>query len=208
MPREKSPSQLAFDHLLKTIITPILKPLGYKKSGVNYHCRNEQVAIVINFQSSSASNSQEKQFYINVGLAFDEIRRQRHLDILEKPKEYDCDQRGIRFRIESIYPQAGSRITLHADDTDRGLSTLLQTIFADLAAALAQIQNLADFHQYPWFAQVSGIPGMKALVYFLLNEIHNAESEIDELVNRFAERKHLCERAHWYKRFNITGETP
>src|SRR5689334_4751958 len=102
MAKQHAASEDAFHAVVREGVTSVLKPAGFRKSGTNFHRRRGTCVQVINVQRSQASTLQEKQFYVNVGLAFDEICRLMGNPILEKPKEYECDARGTRDRLGAL----------------------------------------------------------------------------------------------------------
>jgi len=132
MARNKSPAKIAFDDLLKTSVAPILKVAGCKKSGSNFFYRGDHISIVINFQSSSGNTWDEKIFYINIGLAFDEICVHRETDILERPKEYECSSRGVSVRIGEIFPDAPGRYTIPENGDLDHLKIEMENVFKHL----------------------------------------------------------------------------
>lgn len=106
MARDKSPAQTLFDDIVNRAVTSVLKPLGFCKSALNFHRRHKDVVQVVNLQSSHGSAWDEKLFYVNVGLAFDAVCQLSNNEILEKPKEYECDSRGTRDRLENLLDNA------------------------------------------------------------------------------------------------------
>ena len=70
MPTNKSPAQAIFDDIVKRAVASVLTPLGFRKTALNFHRRHKDVVQVVNLQSSHGSTSDEKLFYINVGLVY------------------------------------------------------------------------------------------------------------------------------------------
>src|SRR4051794_5097536 len=101
-----SPSDEAFNDVVRDAVTAVLKPAGFSKSGTNYHRRLSSCVQVVNVQTSRGSTLDEKRFFINVGLAFDELCGLTDVPVLEKPKEYECDDRGTRDRLEKLVSNA------------------------------------------------------------------------------------------------------
>ncbi len=116
MAGDKDPSEELLDAIVQFAVTPILKRIGFRKSARNYHRRLGEVVQVVNIQSSHGSSSSEKKFYVNVGLAFDEICRQRKFEILEKPRECECDERGQRWRLEHLYAETSASWTVGVNE--------------------------------------------------------------------------------------------
>jgi hypothetical protein len=206
MSREKSPSQDAFDDLLKTGVSPIMKAEGYKKAGTNYCKRNSKVSIVVNFQSSHGSVWNEKLFYINIGMAFDEICLHEDIEILERPKEVDCNSRGLSVRIKNIFPQAEECYSLKVNENSEKINSEINTVIIDLVKELSLIVDLPAFRNHKWFNEIEGYPGMKALMYYLLGDKKGASKDLARIAARFAEipnREKLAEKSYWCKRYNI-----
>lgn len=203
MSREKSPSQASFDEFLRNVVSPIMKHNGFKRSGSNYYKREGEVAFVINFQSSSRSNWEEKIFYINVGASFDEICKHQNIRVLEKPKEYECRDRGFSVRIEKIYGGLLGDFTLKINENHSCLSGQMELMLSDLAQDLSDVYDLASYRKSKLFDIVQGDPGMKSLIYFLNGEDYNAGKEIDRLVAQFADRRKLSQKSYWLERYNI-----
>ncbi len=42
MAREKSPAQTRFEDIIKSSVTSVLKPLGFRKTGLNFHRRSQR----------------------------------------------------------------------------------------------------------------------------------------------------------------------
>ena len=85
---------------------PVLKAAHFKKSNFNFHRRQGSVVQVVNFQRSEHNRAGGGVFFVNVGIAFDELWRLKGLDLngsmrryLEKPLEHECH---FRSRLESL----------------------------------------------------------------------------------------------------------
>jgi hypothetical protein len=109
MAHDESPAAMLFDDIIKRSVTTVLKPLGFRKSGLNFHRRRNDVVQVVNVQGSHGSTWSEKLFYVNVGLAFDALCHLTSSTILEKPKESECDERGTRDRLEQLIDNVPDR---------------------------------------------------------------------------------------------------
>ena len=85
--------QIEFDEILRLIIQPFFKELGFKKNGNGFNNKTNEIIQVVNFQKSKWNNNEKIEFAINVGFF------SSYLNEKEVPKflrEYDCQ---IRFRI-------------------------------------------------------------------------------------------------------------
>src|SRR4051794_38458515 len=99
MARRDSPAEAAMKAVIAQALTPVLRDAGFRRSGMSYHRRRGDAVQVVNVQVSHGSTALEKSFCINVGLAFDACCRLAGVPILERPKEYECDERGTRDRL-------------------------------------------------------------------------------------------------------------
>src|SRR5262245_21531660 len=115
MAADKSPAQALFDDVVMRAVTSVLKPRGFRKTALNIHRRHKDVVQVVNLQCSQGSTLGEKLFYVNVGLAFDALCHLVGTEILERPKEHDCDSRGTRDRLENLVDDVPDRWTVKTD---------------------------------------------------------------------------------------------
>jgi hypothetical protein len=128
-----------FNDVVKHAVTSVLKPATFRKSGLNYHRRHGDTVQVVNIQVSHGSGWNEKQFYVNTGIAFDAICALTGLPVLEEPKEYECDDRGTRDRLEHLIPDAPDQwVVQHGQDTDDTIRRL-QACMKGLLTELNQI---------------------------------------------------------------------
>lgn len=89
-----------FNELLLYCYLSVLKPLGWKKDGSNFRqYNNDGLCKIINFQKSKWNTSQECEFYINMGIYIEEVRK------IEKKKfyEYECQFRNRASSKGGIY---------------------------------------------------------------------------------------------------------
>jgi len=94
------------DQLVTTGAAPVLKAEHFTKSNFDFHRRQGSVVQVVNFQRSEHTSTGEGAFFVNIGIAFDELWRLQGLDLngsmrryLEKPLEHECH---FRSRLESL----------------------------------------------------------------------------------------------------------
>jgi hypothetical protein len=196
MARDKSPAQTLFDDMVKHAVTPFLKPIGFRKSGQNFHRRHKEVVQVVNFQSSHGSTWSEKFFNINVGIAFDDLCRLRNIEILEKPKEYECSSRGRRNRMEVLFPSAPKRwkisLKCQPDVVERQMKECMQ----ELSAELQKIDSIRAYSQHPWFDRFRP-RAMNAQILNLLEDFDAAWQEVTDLCKSFADREGLSDPGWW-----------
>ncbi|WP_221797818.1 DUF4304 domain-containing protein [Oceanobacter mangrovi] len=206
MKREKSLAQAAFDDLLKTSVAPVLKQYGYKKSGENFFKRNDDSSIVINFQSSVGSSFFEKRFFINVGVAFDEICKYQDIYITEKPKEYECSSRGARNRVNTLFSTEPEIYGFSDEQSLAETCKKIDSLISPLAEWLDPISDLPSFITHPWYDVMQGDPGIKVLMHYLLGDKERASQQLDRLVRRFDElgRDKLADRSYWCDKYHMT----
>lgn len=91
---------LILKKLISETLTPILKPLGFKKNGNNYYRDIGNTIQCINLQQSRWNSSESKDITLNIGLIQKNIFKQNTNRELPKfPKEYECQ---IRSRISDL----------------------------------------------------------------------------------------------------------
>lgn len=146
MGRAGSPAEDLFREVVAQAVTPLLKGVGFRKSGNNYHRRRGEVVQVVNIQVSHGSTSDQKVFYINnVGLAFDAICRLSEVEVLEHPKEYECDSRGTRDRLEGLVKGASSSVKLRAGEKIDAKVKAVRKWIEKLCAELDRIDGLSAY---------------------------------------------------------------
>jgi hypothetical protein len=83
--------QTEFDNLIKEIINPTLKNLGFKKNARNYKKIVNDIVQVFNIQKSQWNSADEITFTFNIGFFNSEIFFETQSRSLPNyPKEYDC----------------------------------------------------------------------------------------------------------------------
>lgn len=181
----KSPAQEFFDDVVRTAVRPRLHPLGFRKSGVNFHRRHGGCVQVVNLQSSSGSTYEVKQFYVNVGLAFDELCDAAGIEILERPKEYECTDRGLCERMEALVPAAASCWVLTSASLDSQRDEL-DDCMELLAPELDRIDGVPAFRDHPWFEHVT--PPVRVRFDWMAGDRDAALRGLTELWEQFSKR--------------------
>jgi hypothetical protein len=86
--------QKRLDEIIKAIITPVLKELGFKKSSRNYYKELVHFGLCFNVQSSIYNDEKEIKFTFNTGIFIPELYEAFfNYDIPKFPKEYECFNR-------------------------------------------------------------------------------------------------------------------
>lgn len=93
--------QLEFDEILKNLVFPFFKELGFKKNGNAFNKKTSELTQVLNIQKSKWNHQDNVSFTLNIGFFVAEIYNTEHWN-KEIPKfirEYDCQ---IRFRLGQV----------------------------------------------------------------------------------------------------------
>lgn len=203
MVADKTLIERNFDSLVRDAITAILKPRDFKKTRLNFRRRLGQVVQVVNVQQSQGNFGNYKAFYVNVGLAFDSVCIHLGVEVSEEPVDYECDQRGIRQRLELLIPTAPARWTVPVADGELATTTSrLKDIVVELATELDQIDGLPAFRSHDWFNKAVSRP-LNAQVLYLLGEFDGAWSEIRSICDSFAGRRLLSQPQHWIRELKL-----
>jgi hypothetical protein len=202
MTADGSPSDVSFNEILRDAVTAVLKPAGFRKSGANYHRRRGSCVQVINVQSSRGSSWDEKQFYINAGLAFDELCGLANLPVLEKPKEYECDNRGTRDRLEKLVPDADDRWCVGPSVDNAAATTRLRSAVMELVRELDRIDGPAPYREHRWFDRFR--PKQEnAQVLYVLGDHSGAMKEVATLAKLFHDRQNANRAEWWIERLGL-----
>jgi hypothetical protein len=203
MARSQSPAEALLKDVVAKAMTPALKAAKFRKSGMQYHRRYGETVQVVNIQVSHGSSSTEKRFYVNAGVAFDAICELADVPVLERPKEYECDTRGTRDRLEMLIPGAPSAWTLSAGEDTTGAVATLWKAMELLVADLEQIDGIAAYRTHRWFDRFR--PKQEnAQVLYLLGDKEGAWREVEELATLFADRQN-ADRDSWVESLRLSG---
>lgn len=203
MARNNSPAQAIFDDIVKQAVTSVLKPLGFRKSAFNFHRRHKDVVQVVNLQSSHGSVWDEKLFYVNVGLAFDAICQLTNAEILERPKEYECDSRGTRDRLESLFDNTPERWSIKVNVDSQSVSQELHTAIEQLAFELATIDSVHAYRVHRWFERFR--PKQEnAQILYVLGDLDGAWKEVKDLCTFFSDRQTANRPEWWLEELGLT----
>jgi hypothetical protein len=207
MSRIRSQAEGLLIDVIAQAVTPPLKAAGFRKTGMNYHRRRGDTVQVVNVQVSHGSTGTEKRFYVNVGIAFDALSGLAGLPVLERPKEYECDERGTRSRLELLVPGAPDRWVIR-DREDVGMTVeLLRGFFDRLVAELDRIDGLVAYRSHPWFDRFRPMRE-NAQILYLLGDLDGAWGEVQDLVTLFSDRPNASRADWWVERLGLSGLKP
>ena len=204
MARADSPAEALFTDVLAQAVTPPLKAAGFRKSGTNYHRRRGETVQVVNIQVSHGSTWSEKEFYVNTGVAFDAICALASVPVLDRPKEYECDERGTRGRLQSFIPATPGSWVLRVGEDTRGAITALRYCVQQLVGELDGIDGLAAYRAHRWFNRFRASQ-TNAQVLYLLGDRAGAWREVQNLAALFADRQNANRTEWWVERLRLAG---
>src|SRR5262245_34236374 len=148
MARASSPADELLDGVLADGVTPPLRAAGFRKTGRNYHRRLGGAVQVVNVQVSQAATGMEKEFFVNVGVAFDAICDLAGIPVLDRVKEYECSDRGTRSRIADLVPGAPQAWTVRAGEDPSDVAAALHRHMQELVVELDGIDGPAAYRSH------------------------------------------------------------
>src|SRR3954470_15116617 len=203
MANEKSPAEVQLDAIVARGITPTLKDAGFRKTGRSYHRRHGETVQVVNLQLSHGSTAMEKEFFINVGIAFDAICELMGVPLLDRPKEYECDERGFRDRLELLLPASPDSWIVRAGEENAETLGSLHRLIPLLRAELDQVDGLAAYRSHRWFDRFRPTR-LNAQVLYLLGDRDAAWREVQDLSALFSDRVNANRAEWWMERLRLT----
>jgi Domain of unknown function (DUF4304) len=194
--------ETTFKTLVQEAITPALKPAGFKKTGLTYHRRHGETVQVINLQQSAWNQCDRKEFFVNVGAAFDQIYQLRQQEILAKPKEYECDEVGTRDRLEKFIQEAPALWTIDATSNVSLITTRLRSCMTKVTTELDQISSIQTYSAHPWFDRHCSVT-TQAQIFYIMGDDASAWQAVQQLVTVFADRENNSTE-WWIERLNLS----
>jgi hypothetical protein len=174
----------AIDSIINASVAKVAREAGFKKSHLNFFRRKGAVVQVINIQLSRWNRGDEGVFYVNIALAFDELRTHEATPITETPKEYECD---FRRRLEHLVPDVpfAWKISPQADG-----KLLAEALLQGVSVALGFLDNIDSLSSFLKIALKENrfaLPGEYDLLARLHDAIGNVEAaeEYRELFKEF-----------------------
>lgn len=197
-----SPADQAFNDVVRDAITDVLKPAGFRKVGTNYHRRRGRCVQVVNVQASRGSSWSQKVFFLNVGLAFDELCGLSGVPVLERPKEYECEDRGTRDRLEQLVPDAEEQWCAGPSVDAVEVTTRLRSAVTQLVHELDRIDGPASYREHRWFGRFRP-KRENAQVLYVLGDHAAAMEEVRQLAKLFADRRGANSSEWWVERLGL-----
>src|SRR5262245_8983501 len=207
MARADSPAEALLTDVVAQAVTPPLKAAGFRKNGTNYHRRHGETVQVVNVQVSHGSTWSEKEFFVNAGVAFDAICTLAGVPVLDRPKEYECDDRGTRDRLGALVTGAPESWVLRVGQDTSGVVSALGGCVQQLVAELDRINGLAAYRSHRWFDRFRPTKA-NAQVLYLLGDREGAWCEVQGLAALFADRQNANRAGWWVERLRLSGLGP
>lgn len=92
--------QLEFDEILKNLVFPFFKELGFKKNGNGFNKKTSELTQVVNIQKSRWNHQDNVSFTFNIGFFVAEIYAENwNKEVPKFIREYDCQ---ICFRLGQV----------------------------------------------------------------------------------------------------------
>ena len=204
MARDRSAAEALLTDLIARAVTPPLKAAGFRKDGMNYRRRRGETVQVVNLQVSHGSTAAGKTFYINVGIAFDAICRLAGSPVLERPKEYECDDRGTRDRLEALLPGLPDSWRIGVGEDGGETAEALRVAIDRLAAELERIDGVDAYRRHPWFDRFRPAK-VNAQVFYLLGDLDGAWREVEDLATLHSDRRNADRAGWWVERLGLSG---
>ena len=207
MARAPSPADALLEGVLVHGVTPPLRVAGFRKTGRNYHRRLAGTVQVVNVQVSRWATGMEKEFFVNVGVAFDAICDLAGLPVLDKVKEYECCDRGTRSRLDDLIPGAPEAWTVRAGEDSSSIAASLHRHMQELVANLDAIDGPAAYRSHRWFDRFRPAP-VNAQILYLLGDMAGACREVQALAAFFADRQNANRADWWVGQLHLSGLGP
>ncbi len=202
MSRPKSPVEAALDDVIKRGVTSTLKSMGFSKSRLNYHRRRGYVVQVINLQMGHGSAGDQRQFYINVGIAFNAICQLTGQQVLKEPKEHECATRGTRGRLGKLIDEAPEQWNVDVKSDREGTVAKLRHCVQLLTAELELIDGPQTYRDHPWFER-NRPTAENAQILYVLDDLDGAWSEVAELCKLHADSESRSRPESWIEELGL-----
>ena len=174
----------SINQLVKLAMAPLLKSRGFKKNSLTFARRNGAVAHFVNVQLSSWNRGAAGSFYLNVGVAFDEIARHLGKPVPEFPRYDDCQ---FLVRIDKLNPELPPQFIVDdgVDLVSLG-SHVARSLDESFIAPLTVVDSLHAFGKTGW---VHTVPwGFPALFHYLTGNREEARRLVQREAAHFADR--------------------
>jgi hypothetical protein len=160
------------ESIINTSVAIAARAAGFKKSRMNFFRRKGTVVQVINIQLSQWNYGDKGDFYVNIALAFDELRAHETVQIIETPKEYECD---FRKRLEYLVPGTPYKWEVFPQADSESIAQSLFQSISVVISLLNEIDSLSSFLKVALAEEWFALPGEYNLLARLHDTLGNAE---------------------------------
>jgi hypothetical protein len=186
--------------LVSISITPLIRPVGFRKAGFSFHRHLGEVTQVLNFQLSDSNVGECGRFYLNVGLNFDRVCVLEGKSINPKPKEYECH---FRRRLEHLISDIPAQWEFTSEVESQLLVTPLRSACEELLIILNQIDSIEHFLPLNWLQKGSDL-GLSAQLHYILGDQQAAIQALQQERNFFRSRP-TWKLDYWLERRGLTA---
>jgi hypothetical protein len=172
------------NEVVKLEIAPLLKANGFKKKGFNFARRVGSVTHFVNVQLSSWNSGAAGSFYLNVGIAFDELSLYFGKQPPEFPQYDDCQ---FLVRIDQLNSALPKQFEVNeSTDLHALASNVARSLGETFVTPLASVSSLQSFGNTGW---VNVVPwGFPALFHYLTGNQAEARRLVQLEADCFADR--------------------
>jgi uncharacterized protein DUF4304 len=175
----------AFEALVNQGATPITAA-GFKRTHLTFHRRRGLPVQVVDFQPASGMG-QDWVFYVNIGIAFDDLYQVTGKAKSETPLEEDCH---FRSRLEALVPACPMCWVICSSDSSTGFfQEVSKTNGREIAVRDADIPRVAEYLAKciePVIDGLNKIDGPKAFLHHAWASMPSSRGLVRYL-SRFAE---------------------
>ena len=186
--------------LVAVSITPLLRPVGFRKAGFSFHRHLGEVMQVLNIQLSDSNVGESGRFYVNVGLNFDRVCLLERKPINPKPKEYECQ---FRRRLEQLISDIPARWEFESQAESQTLAASLRSACEQLLVSLNQIDSIEHFLLLNWLQSGSDL-GLRAQFHYILGDQEAAIQALQQEHGFFRTRP-TWKLDYWLERRGLTA---
>lgn len=169
--------------IIKLGLAPMFKKHGFKKKAFNFSRRSGTLEHHVMVQLSQWNQGSNGHFYLNVGVMFDDIKRQRGEEIPKSPKIYDCD---FYIRLDAIDPQLPRQIEIDGNTDVESVATwLTERIEKSFVIPLNTVSSTQEFLSTGW---VEKMPWFSAIFQYVIGNKAEARRLVELQAQTFADR--------------------
>ena len=199
----------AFGTIINNRITTIVSRENFQKDQLDFRRRHGSTIQVINIRPAVESMGNASTFYVNIGIAFDELWQYFGMAIPENPMEHECH---FRTRLEQLFsncPQwwvvsgdssttqffkqvsrlGGREIASNDSEVDQ-VSKLLSSLIQKAVFELNQIDGPRKFLDHFWKGKPQcGNAMLDPLLAYSIDELDEAWNRLTKISKRFSDRQ-------------------